>query len=1055
MNEDTTPSEPALAGLRAKLAGKQGPEFWRSLEEIAGTADFEKWVGDEFPERATLLQIDRRKFIHLMGASVALAGLSGCHFRLGAQPKLIPYVKQPEEIVQGNPLAFASAVSLAGYGVGILVESREGRPIKIEGNPDHPASLGRMKPFLQASLLNLYDPDRSQNVLDRGEISTWDSFITVARQAMAREEASGGAGLRVLTENVTSPTLGAQIGALLTQFPQARWHQYEPVHRDNVHAGAQLAFGRPVNTVYRFDRADVIVSLDADFLQTMPGNLRYAWDFGEKRRVRKNKTTMNRLYVAETTHTVTGAMADHRLPLKPSQVEALARGLQTGAAPAGLDVPWFEALLSDLQSNAGRSVVVVGDEQPAVVHALGHAINASLGNIGQTVLYTNPVEVRPESHVESITTLAGDIRAGRVKTLLMLGGNPAYSAPADLEFDKLLADDKLVPLRVHLAPFVDETSRLCHWHLPESHFLESWSDTRAFDGTVSLVQPLIAPLYEGRSAHEVLSIWEGRARAGIDLVRENWQQTTGLRDLAFEKFWERSLNTGLVAGSALAPLSLTPRADVAATTAAAAATNGLEISFRPDPHVWDQRYSNNGWLQELPKPLTRLSWDNAAFVSPRTAESLGVTNDDFEGFNGDMVALTHAQRTVSAPVWVLPGQPDGVVTVHLGFGRTSVGEVGNGVGFRAEALRTTGAQWAGGGVTARKLGARHQFASVQHHHSMEGREIVKVATLDEFRKKYGQVATEAGREETAEGNQALQNPGDEVRRQDGVDQGAQGEREEGGRHDLTLYNDAEFAYDGYKWGMVIDLNVCIGCNACSLACQAENNIPVVGRNEVRRGREMNWIRVDRYYEGTSLDNPDTVFQPVPCMHCENAPCEPVCPVAATVHSHEGLNQMIYNRCIGTKYCSNNCPYKVRRFNFLKYTAGSAGPGTTNFDLPVMQMATNPEVTVRGRGVMEKCSYCVQRINRVRIATKTQGRLIKDGEVITACQQACPTDAIIFGNVGDKDARVTALKYEPHNYSLLNELNTKPRTTYLAKLRNPHPDFATEKESSHGSNPFPQ
>lgn len=984
MKMKTNAPAPDLATLRRKRA--QASEYWQSLEELADTPEFQEYLHNEFLPGASEWKnpVNRRQILQLLGATLGLGGLAACT----KQPteKIVPYVRAPEEIVPGKPLFYATAVTMGGMASGVLVESHMGRPTKVEGNPQHPASLGGADIFAQASVLALYDPDRSKVVVRHGRISSWVNFLGAVSLERERYLTARGAGLRILTETVTSPTLASLMRRLLAEFPEARWHQYEPAGRDAVRAGARMAFGEPVNTIYRFEQAEVILSLDSDFLNSGPGNARYSREFSAMRRPER----MNRLYMVEAGPTITGAMADHRLAIRNSEIENLARAMAARigvtANPGGANLPeaWVRAVAADLQRHRGRCLVAAGDQQPAAVHALAHALNHALGNVGATVQYTDPVEAEPIDQMASLRELVEDMGAGRVSTLLMLGGNPVYDAPADVDFRQHLQE---VGLRIHLGLYDDETSEFCHWHLPEAHSFEAWGDARAYDGTVTIQQPLIEPLYTGRTAIQVLSAWVGEpAKSDHDLVREYWQgrDTRG----NFESFWEAALHDGVVAGSALPAKPVTLKSDFLATLQALARGEGLEIAFRPDPTVWDGRFANNGWLQELPKPLTKLVWDNTALVGPATAERLQVSN-------GDIVELNYKGRSVRAPVWVSPGHADGSVTVHLGYGRSRGGSLAGGVGFNAYAIRTSEAPWSGDGLEVRKTGDRYELVSTQHHHSMEGRRLVREATAAEFREDPRFVHHDEHEPEP----------------------------------ELTLY--PGFKREGYAWGMAIDLNACTGCGACVVACQAENNIAVVGKEEVARGRDMQWIRIDRYYKG-GLENPEVCHQPVPCMHCENAPCEVVCPVAATVHSAEGLNQMVYNRCVGTRYCSNNCPYKVRRFNFFLYSDWSS-PSS-------LELLRNPNVTVRSRGVMEKCTYCVQRINAARIEAKKEDRRIRDGEVVTACQAACPAQAIVFGDINDPNSRVAQLKSDPRNYGILTGLNTRPRTTYLGKLRNPNPEL---------------
>lgn len=1001
------------AAIRARFEHARGKEYWRSLDELAETPEFQEFLNHEFPRQSGLPGegIDRRQAMKIMGASLALAGLAGCAYM--PPEKILPYVRQPEELVPGKPLFFATSMPFGGYGKGIVVESHEGRPTKIEGNAQHPASLGATDTFGQASVLTLYDPDRAQTVTRLGLISTWSEFSLAVNVIRAEQQIKKGAGLRFLTETVTSPTLAGQLQALLKEFPQAKWHQYEAVGRDAVKSGSRLAFGEVTETQYRFERADIILALDSDFLISGPGCVRYARDFA-RRRLDEESSSMNRLYVLEGTPSLTGAMADHRLAVRSGSVEAFALafaqafGIEVGPGGSNTEVvanaKWVAEVVRDLQNHRGSSLIVAGEQQPPLVHALAHAMNERLGNIGKTVVYTAPVEASPVLQGESLRDLVSDMNAGRVETLVILGGNPMFTAPADLSFADAL---QKVKLRIHLGLYEDETSNLCHWHLPEAHYLEAWSDIRAFDGTASILQPLVAPLYNGRSAHEVLSLFQGNSnKKGYDIVREYWKTQIPPSKPAegtdpFEGFWQTSLFNGVVAGSAFPPKPLGVKTDSilrelqkqASSASSSAARNSsgsaMEIVFRPDPTVWDGSFANNGWLQELPKPLSKLTWDNVVWISPATAQRLSLTS-------GDVVRVQFQGREVKAPVWIQPGHVDDSVTVYFGYGRPLAGRVGGNVGFNGYAIRTSEYPWIGVGVALAKTGEQVELACTQNHHSMEGRNLVRFGTLEEYRKNPEFVRE---MEETASPLPSLY-PG--------------------------------FKETGYSWGMAVNLNSCIGCNACVVACQAENNTPVVGKTEVIHGREMHWIRIDRYYEG-GVEQPRTSHEPVMCMHCENAPCEVVCPVGATNHSEEGLNQMVYNRCVGTRYCSNNCPYKVRRFNFFQFG---------DWETESLKLQRNPNVTVRSRGVMEKCTYCVQRINAAKIQAEEENREVRDGEIITACQAACPTDAIVFGNLNDPNSRASTLKAHPLNYGLLTELTTKPRTTYLARLRNPNPEIET-------------
>jgi molybdopterin-containing oxidoreductase family iron-sulfur binding subunit len=994
-----------LSEVRRRANGATGRHYWKSLEELAVTPGFQDFLHREFPENASEWNDPegRRDFLRVMGASIALAGLTACT----RQPteKIVPYVKAPEEMVPGRPLFFATAVTDGGYAKGILVESHEGRPTKIEGNPDHPASLGASDSTTQAAILGLYDPDRSQTVKNLGEIRSWGAFVAAARAALTAQKALSGTGFRLLTETVTSPTLAAQIRALLAEYPQARWHQYEPTAPDNARAGAQMAFGAPVEASWRLANADVILSLECDFLASGPGSVRLTREFAQRRKPEAGAAKMNRLYVVEGTPSLTGAAADHRLPVRSSEIEGLARavaaaaGVAVSGGAAGPHGAFVASLAKDLQRAGSRALVVAGESQPPAVHAIAHAINAHLGAIGTTVAFTAPIVAEPAGQTESLRALARDMAAGKVDLLLILGGNPVYDAPVDVGFTAAL--DR-VALRVHAGLYEDETAERCQWHVAMAHPLESWGDARAEGGIATIQQPLIAPLYGGKSVHEVLAAFSAQPeRSGYDIVREHWKGALG--ESSFEQRWLRAVHDGVVAGTEAPPVAVAVGAGAWAAASPAPVRNGLEIVFRADGTVGDGRHANSGWLQELPRPLTKLTWDNAVLMSPRTAERLGVgvgataggTENTSAGSPADVVEVRYGGRNVRGPAWVLPGQPDDVVTVHLGFGRTRAGRVGNGVGFDAYALRTADAPWFGLGADVVKTGEQVYLACTQDHWSMEGRAPVRSVSIGELERDHHAIA-EMGEKPPVE---------------------------------LNMY--PGYKYEGHAWGMAIDLSSCVGCNACTTACQAENNIPVVGKDQVARGREMHWIRVDRYFEG-GVDNPSVHHQPIPCMHCEQAPCEVVCPVAATVHSDEGLNDMVYNRCVGTRYCSNNCPYKVRRFNFYLYQ---------DFDTPSLKLLRNPDVTVRSRGVMEKCTYCVQRIQRVKIDAKNQKRSIRDGEITPACAQACPAQAIVFGDVNDPQSAVSKLKALPRNYGVLEELNTRPRTTYLGQVKNPNPELS--------------
>jgi MoCo/4Fe-4S cofactor protein with predicted Tat translocation signal len=996
----------------ASLAEKEktGPEYWRSLEELAGSDDFQDALHREFPKGASewVDSVSRRGFLKVMGASLGLAGMTGC-VKLPLEP-IVPYVRQPEGVIPGRPMFYATACTLGGYASPLLVESHLGRPTKVEGNDLHPASLGGTDIFAQASLLGLYDPDRSQSVMSMGDQRSWQAFLSAIRGPLSAQKALKGAGIRILTTTISSPTLADQLRGFLKIYPQAKWHVYEPVNRDNLLEGAKLAFGQPVETRYDLSKADVIVSLDADFLYAgFPGNTRYIRDFAKRRNPDGN---MNRLYVIESTPTSTGAKADHRLPLRSGEMERFERLMlstlssvkqvydASAAAFGPKEINFAVTAFNELIGSRGSSALIVGEQQPPAVHALAHDINSRCGNVGKTVFYTDPVDANPVNQTESLKDLVADMGGGKVDLLIILGGNPAYDAPADLNFADAMTSGK-VPLRVHLGLYQNETAELCHWHVNQAHELEAWGDARAYDGTVSIIQPLIAPLYNGKSALEFVALLNGQGDAtGYDLTRAYWQKQYSGTD--FEQYWRKSLHDGWIEGTTFTPKSVTAKS-APTPPETKPDPNAIELNIRRDPTIYDGQFSNNGWLQELPKAMTKLTWDNAILIGPAMAERLGVKTID-------LVELELNGKKVTGPVWIQVGHPDNSVTVFLGYGRKRAGRVGTAQGFDAYPLRTSAAPWIATGVTIRKTGEKYVLASTQGYQSMDTpdgghRPLVRETTLEEYRK---------------EPNFA---------------------KEEEVPKELTLYTPYPYDKEDYAWGMAIDLNSCVGCNNCMLACQSENNIAVVGKEQCAIGRHMHWIRIDTYYqypdqEARDRDNPKAFFQPVPCMQCENAPCEVVCPVGATVHSTEGLNDMTYNRCVGTRYCSNNCPYKVRRFNFLLFQ---------DWETPQYKMMRNPDVSVRSRGVMEKCTYCVQRINEKRIDAETasvrEGKKILIGdELQTACQQSCPAGAIIFGNINDPNSKVSKLKVQSRNYSLLGELNTRPRTTYLAEVRNPNPEL---------------
>jgi molybdopterin-containing oxidoreductase family iron-sulfur binding subunit len=1041
------PAKLTLAQVQAKLAGKTGRRFWKDLDSLAETPQFQELMAEEFPRQAGTGEwvdpVSRRGFLKVMGASFALAGLAGCT----KQPDepIYPYVKQPEDLVLGLPMFFATAHPFPTGAIPVLVKSDAFRPIKIEGNPEHPVSKGKSDAITQATLLGLYDPDRSQHVMYRGETSSWGKFQQDF--AAAAVESKTGQGIYFLSETITSPTLAAQWKQIQQKYPQAKLVQWDPVNQDSSRAASKAAFGEYMDAQYKLEEADVIVSLDADFLSGIahPGFLPLAAAYAERHRYEAGKTP-NRLYVVETMPTVTGFKAEHRLGLKPSDIVNFAAALAGGNGSA-LTNPeaqkFLTALLADLKANSGKVVVIPGEQAPAAVHAAAYALNASLGAIGKTVVYTETVNPLPSEQLADLKSLVAEINAAKVNWLAVLGVNPLYSAPADLNFADAF---NKVPVTAHLGAYRDETGFFSTYHINAAHYLESWSDARAYDGTISIIQPMIAPLYDGKSSHDVFqALLENPEATGYDVVSANAKTYIGNKDGGdFAAGWRKALHDGWVEGTAFTPKSVTPKAVAAAPAPTSA--SGYEISFKPDTSLYDGRYANIGWLQELPKQVTSMSWDNAALMSMATMADLKVEETD-------VIELELNGYKTHAPVFMVPGHPDGAITVHLGLGRRAeAGRVGAKVGFDAYAVRTSTGSLYATGATAKKSSSgydlcvtkvhniEHRGGFAQHdlehplsdkqgtyslagHEAME-RAIIRYATLEEVKKNPNFA------HELDEDGHGL--PGSMIGKVGYSPQGENPGKDETFFPDNWNYKkqDPSSRKIQNAWGMAIDLNSCVGCNACIVSCYAENNIAVVGREQVKVGRNMQWIRIDTYFEG-DLHAPKAHFQPMACQHCENAGCEQVCPVGATVHTPEGLNTMVYNRCVGTRYCSNNCPYKVRRFNFLLYS---------DYDTESLKFMRNPEVSVRSRGVMEKCSYCVQRIEAAKIEADKENREIRDGDIVTACQQACPTSAITFGNINDPNSKVAKAKAEERDYPVLSDLNFRPRTTYTAGVINPNPEL---------------
>ena len=995
-----------------------GLTYWRSLDELARTPEFQEAVQREFPgdDWDRLPPATRRQFLKVMGASLAMAGLTACRW---PKEEIVPFAHRPEGRTPGVPEHFATSMELGGVALGMLVTSFDGRPIKAEGNRLHPDSLGALTAIAQADILQLYDPDRSRRLLLRESgqqyVKTWSDFEAVAVEHFAGD----GTGVAVLAGASSSPTRAMVRDQFLEAHPEAGWYEYEPISRDNEREGTRLVFGTPLRVHPKVDTVGVIACFDADPLFDHPSSLRLAREFAAARHPETG--TGARLYVTESSYSLTGVRADHRMAVPSSRVPVvLARVAHLLVAEHHLDLPaaaagyagaagqeiseqeidFAKLLATDLAGHRGSGVILVGPRQEPAVHALAAVLNQVLES---TLDYTADPDPDRPSHIEAIGELAAEMASGSVETLLVLGGNPVYDAPADLQFGELLAR---VPLSIHLSLYDDETSQRCTWHLPRAHGLEAWGDGTAWDGTLTMRQPLIAPLYGGRSVIEVLSLASGlNSISGYELVRENLRKSASSID--FEGFWRRALHDGTVESTAWDTVQT--RLDPGRLAVAVDGLRALLVSDPPsadrpevvliaDSRVWDGRFANNGWLQELPDSLTKVTWDNALLVSPVTARELGIAD-------GEIAVVEAGGTNVEVPTFVLPGQARSSMTLALGYGRTAAGRIGNGVGADAYQLRTTKAPHVVSGATVRGSGRSYSLATTQDHFAID------TAGFKERNRRVGELVREASLDVYKANPEVFH---------------------EHEHHPplISLWKDQE--YEGEQWGMAIDLNTCIGCNACVVACQAENNIPVVGREQVLNQREMQWIRIDRYFKtepglgSDEIDNAEVVFQPMTCVHCENAPCEQVCPVAATQHTADGLNAMVYNRCVGTRYCSNNCPLKVRRFNFFNYHKELADTSKMQF---------NPEVTVRARGVMEKCTFCVQRIEAVRIGARNDNRPIADGEIVPACAQTCPTQAITFGNLNDSKSSVSRLREEKRSYATLAELNIRPRAHYLGRLSN--------------------
>lgn len=1007
------------------------PTMWRSMEEFQNTPEFEETLQREFPAGAAVYEesgLSKRDFLKLMGASMALAGvgLTGCR-----RPPafLVPLTKGVEWTVPGKFLYYATAMPTRLGAIPLIATTSDGRPTKIEGNPLHPYSNGATDGFAQASVLDLYDPNRLKSIKQGGASTDAAAFATFLSEVRQAAVASNGNGLAILADAINSPSRDRLREELQAEFPQILWAEYEPLGSGEATSAAAVAFG--ANTAVRpnFEEADVILALDSDFLDSNETGPSYAVGFYSRRKPDQERP-MNRLYVVENHYTSTGGLADHRLRVRACDIGAFLAAISeevaslTGngilasavsAFPAGevaFDKTWVSECAKDLVRAKGNALVLVGSGQPAPVQALGFALNAALGSLGSTL----QGYAAPAVEAVSIEDLAAAIKSQSVQTLIILGGNPAYNAPADLKFADLIAT---VPVTMHLSLYEDETSKLCRWVVPAAHYLETWGDTRTLDGTYTSIQPMILPLWDGLGQLDVLAQLLGRpVPEGPEIVRETFQKRIGTSGSALDSAWNEYVRTGFLAESAYPSSNLALNGGAIASTLKAyqpSPATGAELVFLKSSSVDDGRYANNSWLQETPDFVTKLTWDNAALISPADAEKLGIKD-------GDMVEITADETKLECAALVAPGHADDSVSIALGYGRKDVSALMQNVGFDAYPFRNSAAPRFRKGVAVKAAGGRkYKLARPQEHQSMEGRDLFREGTLERFKK----------------------NP------TFALNMGMDGHLPP----EISIYKNPLFQPElvsQEQWAMTVDLNICSGCNACLVACQAENNVPVVGKDQVIRGRDMAWIRIDRYFASpeSSLENPEMVAQMITCQHCENAPCETVCPVNATVHSEDGLNLMAYNRCIGTRYCANNCPWKVRRFNYFDYNQRPIdklyfGPLAKKGMADSLKMSKNPNVTVRMRGVMEKCTFCIQRIEEAKIARSVKAGASDKSKVPvapfkTACQQACPSEAIVFGDENNPDRQVAKLRKDPRGFTMLKYLNARPRITYLARIKNPNP-----------------
>ncbi|QDT64831.1 TAT-variant-translocated molybdopterin oxidoreductase [Calycomorphotria hydatis] len=1046
--------------------GNRRPKYWRSLNEIEQKPEFQEFLHREFPQAASEFPegVSRRRWLQLMGASLSLAGVAGCRW---AEEDFVPFSARAANRIPGEPQMFATFLQLRGLAQGLLVTNVDGRPIKVDGNPQHPEwakhaghskspnkTYGPSDSFAQASVLNLYDPDRvSEPVAKMGDkrvSKTTDDIKSLLKQLAGKHGSDSGAGLRILAGATSSIVVKNLREQLSEKFGESKWVEYEPVSSANMLAGTEKAFGEVLRPHYNLKNADIILSLDADLLGADAEQLTNTRDWAAKR-TPENVSKMNRMYVAESLFTQTGAAADHRYRTASKDIPALLLEIEKevdlvlAGEESAAEIPFVKALVDDLNSNKGHSVIIAGQRQSAEVHARVCRLNSLLGNIASTVEYTEDAAGGLTDATAGIVELVEELNGGKVKTLVVLGGNPVYDAPVDLKFSEALAKAET---SIHLSEYEDETSLLCSWHIPATHAFEQWDAGRSCDGTITVSQPLISPLHNGVSQHGFLAALLGIGKDDQTLVREELLSAMSLSNGRAEAAWEKAVHDGFVASTAFKKKSPSLSFEWDPKSATAESPDGWEVVFVESECVFDGRFANNGWLQETPDFITKLTWDNAALLSPKTADELGTTT-------GDMIEVTVDGRSLKLPVFIAPGQAYQSISVALGYGRTAAGVVGGNtaldtptktdpVGFNAYSIRPSSAMGIATDVSVKKVSGSYSLSTTQDHFPIDEMGLQMIAN------RLGQIVREGSEESFREhpdfAQHVTHHPPLESLWTTPLPSGEPNRKDDG--------------YEGYAWGMSVDLSKCVGCNACMVACQSENNVPIVGKEQVGRNREMHWLRMDRYFIADpdvpgSLEDPAVTSQPMACVHCENAPCEQVCPVAATVHDDEGLNTMVYNRCIGTRYCANNCPYKVRRFNYFYYNSqydhldydgqlSNLTGGKTKeqkASAALASMVLNPEVTVRTRGVMEKCTYCTQRIQKAKITANNENRNVEDGEIVTACQAACPSDAIVFGDINNPDTAVSHERNEnPRSYALLSELNVRPRTTYLARIRNPHPDL---------------